>query len=197
MDKSEAESILHITDNPYTKEILRQSYKKAVKEAHPDCGGSHEKMIIVNEANNYLISYFKYQEYVTLSPQPATYVQNNMVTTDTTTVVVNQKEDKQEDVIYQHVKKGMRRDTRIFLLGTLALRILFLVIAAILFVNVAGIDFIMNIGAFHYFDLFQGTFFDFMWYGALVIAAIYNLFVGTITDWIMEGYIWIKYTFWK
>lgn len=67
MDKAEAEYILTIKEDPYTKIILKQNYKAAVKNAHPDCGGSHEQMVRVNEAFTYLLSYFKYQDYVSLS----------------------------------------------------------------------------------------------------------------------------------
>lgn len=72
MNKVEAERILGIKEDPYTKVILKQCYKVAVKGAHPDCGGSHEQMVQVNEAHSYLLSYFKYQSSVSLSAQPAT-----------------------------------------------------------------------------------------------------------------------------
>lgn len=72
MDKATAEKTLNIVDNPYTKEILQKCYKSTVKKVHPDCGGSHEQMVEVNEAHSCLLTYFKYQSYVSLSAQPAT-----------------------------------------------------------------------------------------------------------------------------
>lgn len=72
MDKATAEKALNIVDDPYTKDILQKCYKSAVKRVHPDCGGSHEQMIEVNEAHSCLLTYFKYQSYVSLSAQPAT-----------------------------------------------------------------------------------------------------------------------------
>jgi curved DNA-binding protein CbpA len=55
MSKSEAANILGVDQNASDKDV-KKAYQVAAKKAHPDLGGSHEKMQKVNEAKDALLN---------------------------------------------------------------------------------------------------------------------------------------------
>lgn len=188
MDKAAAEQVLNIKENPYTATVLQKHYKLAVKKAHPDCGGSHEQMVEVNAAYNCLSNIFMHQEKVNLSPRSEDTSWSQMVVYWEQELKKRQEEEKQRKetgrrTISEEIVDAAKAQKRYFYV-IMAFRLLLLAIAAITFVDLSGIDFIVNIGSFHYFNLYQGTFGDLVWSSAFMTAAIFNLFVGSITDWI-------------
>lgn len=272
MDKVTAEKVLNITDNPYTKDILQKCYKSAVKKVHPDCGGSHEQMVQVNEAHTYLLSYFKYQSSVSLSSvtynitsdydflndyqkrvnereerrkeakrayvrrvseeirNAAEKMKEEASATETTAESFRDFAKAYEDFVYwtsetgdspdvqwakvnqvvdeirwtkinqiidetkketEKVQKAIFKDS-IAAIAIICLRILLVVIAAWIFVHFSGVDFILNIGTFHFFDLYQGTPIEFLISIDLLIFSIFNLWKGYFTDWITSVWIIIE-----
>lgn len=63
MTKYKAEHILGLS-GAYTYKDLTQAYRAAVKESHPDMGGSAEKMIEVNAAKEYLEDFFENKDEI-------------------------------------------------------------------------------------------------------------------------------------
>lgn len=61
-------------------------------------------------------------------------------------------------------------------------RILFFVLCFCIIVSIGGIDWILNFGAFHWIELFQGSFFDLICCFGLFLLGGYNLITGMITD---------------
>lgn len=66
MTKYKAEQVLGLAGT-YDIKSLSRAYRKAVKENHPDMGGSEEKMIEVNAAKEYLDTYFDTDESATVT----------------------------------------------------------------------------------------------------------------------------------
>lgn len=250
MDKVTAEKTLQIKENPYTKDILQKCYKSAVKKVHPDCGGSHEQMVQVNEAHTYLLTYFKYQESVSLSAQTTfnynyqeeinkqeqrrkeaharkvkeevekaaesmkeaaraangasesfqdfadayiNFVYWTSRTNDTSenqwakiNQVVEEIEKEKEE------KERAARNRKITIIAIICLRLLLVALAACTFIGFSGIDFVLHIGTFHFFDLYQGTAAQFLWTTFFLVVSVFNLWRGYFTDWIVSLYVIIE-----